>query len=69
MSLSVQYDAMADAAFIEITKGLSASTVIVSDDINIDLDADGRLLSIEVLSVSHVAPALAVKSVSSIAAE
>jgi uncharacterized protein YuzE len=69
MSLSVQYDAAADAAFIEIAEGTSASTVIVSDDINVDLDVDGRLLSIEVLSVSRVAPALAVQSVSSIAAE
>jgi uncharacterized protein YuzE len=69
MSMSIQYDAAADAAFIEIAKGTSASTVIVSDDINVDLDADGRLLSIEVLSVGRVAPALAVRSVSSIAAE
>jgi uncharacterized protein YuzE len=69
MSLSIQYDPAADAAFIEIAKGTCASTVIVSDDINVDLDAEGRLLSIVVLSVGRVAPALAVRSVTAIAAE
>lgn len=58
MTLSIKYDAVADAAFTEIAKGATASTVIGSDDINVDLDAEGRLLSIEVLAVSRVAPAL-----------
>ena len=69
MPMSVQYDPAADAAFIEIAKGPSASTVVVSDDINVDLDTDGRLLSIEVLSVTRVAPALAVQSSNAIATE
>jgi uncharacterized protein YuzE len=69
MSLIVHYDAEADAAFIEIAKGVSATTIVVSEDINVDLDKDGRLLSIEVLSVKRVAPELATRSVSSIAAE
>ena len=63
MPLSIQYDASADAVFIDISDGVSTSTVIVSDDINVDLDEHGRLLSIEVLSVSRVAPALAISSV------
>ena len=67
--MSIQYDAAADAAFIDITDGVSTSTVIVSDNINVDLDSQGRLLSIEVLSVSRVAPALAVRFLSSVAAE
>ena len=69
MPLSIQYDASADAVFIDISDGVSTSTVIVSDDINVDLDEHGRLLSIEILSVSRVAPALAVRSISSVAAE
>jgi uncharacterized protein YuzE len=69
MPLSIEYDQAADAAFIEVAQGTSAKTVVVTDDINVDFDADGRLLSIEVLAVKRVAPALAVKSVSSIAAE
>ena len=69
MPLSIQYDASADAVFIDISDGVSTSTVIVSDDINVDLDEHGRLLSIEVLSVSRVARALAIRSISSVAAE
>jgi uncharacterized protein YuzE len=69
MSVSVQYDPAADAAFIEIAKGDSATTVVVSDDINVDLDAEGRLLSIEVLSVSRVSPSLSILAQNSIAAE
>jgi uncharacterized protein YuzE len=69
MSLTVQFDPAADAAFIEIGKGVVAQTITVTDHVNIDLDAQGRLLSVEVLAVSHVAPSLAVKPSDAIAAE
>jgi uncharacterized protein YuzE len=69
MAVNVQYDPTADAAFIEISKGVSANTIVVTDNINVDVDEAGRLLSIEVLAVSRIAPSLAVTSMSAIAAE
>ncbi len=69
MTIDVHYDVDADAAFLEIATGISAATIIVSDRINVDLDAQGRLLCIEVLEVSVTAPSLVAGSVQSIAAE
>jgi uncharacterized protein YuzE len=69
MALTIQYDASADAAFIEVAQGKSANTIVVSDDLNVDFDSEGRLLSIEILAVSRVAPSLAYQAAGAIAAE
>jgi uncharacterized protein YuzE len=63
--LRVEYDRSADAAYIYLTEigaGQVASTYPcdpsqVRGQINLDFDADGRLLGIEVLDASKFLPA------------
>lgn len=52
-----KYDRKVDALAIRLRAGKSARTVHATDDISVDLDADGRAVSIEILNASaHVDP-------------
>jgi uncharacterized protein YuzE len=47
-----------NVAYIQFRKGFSAKTVKVMENILIDLDSKGRVLGIEVLDLTELAPAL-----------
>lgn len=47
--LDAKYDPKADAAYISIRRGKHSRTLEVSDTVNVDLDAKGRLLGVELL--------------------
>ena len=51
--MKVEYDPEADAAYISFMKGKVAETREISEGVNIDYDASGRVLGIEVLSVQR----------------
>ncbi len=65
MEMKVEYDPEADAVYIyfkEIEKGEVTQTVSLNDSVNIDLDAEGRTLGIEILDASKNLPVSAIKS-------
>ena len=47
-----------DLAYVQFRKGNIHKTVKIRDDLLIDLDKEGRILGIEVLSLSELAPSL-----------
>lgn len=59
MTVKISYDREADAAWIKVGEAGSVETVPATESINLDFDADGHLVAIEVLNVSKTAPALA----------
>ena len=53
--MEITYDKEADAAYIyfkEIENGEVVQTISLNDSVNIDLDAEGRTLGIEILNAS-----------------
>lgn len=58
MAVRFVYDKDVDAGFLKFGEGKSAETVSATDTVNLDFDADGRLIAIEILDVSKTAPAL-----------
>lgn len=54
----VSYDAETDALLVRFSQGRSSATVAASDSVNVDFDAEGRLVALEVLSASKLAPEL-----------
>ncbi len=50
--MKLEFDPMADAAYFEITSAQVERTDEIEPGINADYDAEGRLVGIEVLSVS-----------------
>lgn len=63
--MRIEYDAQVDAAYIYLVEQISAGAVAktypcdplqVNGEINLDFDADGRLLGIEVLDASRFLP-------------
>lgn len=51
-----------DVAYVQLRKGSVAKTLKVRKDILVDLDRNGQVLGIEVLSLAALAPALRVSS-------
>jgi len=51
--VKIEYDPEADAAYISIARGKVAETRVISEGLNVDYDASGRVLGIEVLSVQR----------------
>lgn len=69
MEMKVEYDKDADAAYIyfkEIAKGEVVQTISLNEAVNIDLNAEGKTLGIEILDASKNLPANAIKSAISI---
>tara|TARA_Y100000310_G_C20114867_1_gene548814 strand:+ start:121 stop:327 length:207 start_codon:yes stop_codon:yes gene_type:complete len=63
--MKTEYDKEADAAYIyfkEIEEGEIVQTVSLNESVNIDLDAEGKTLGIEILSASKNLPTNAIKS-------
>ena len=64
--LRVTYDPKARAAYIYLTgtigPGEAKRTVTATPDINLDFDAEGRLIGIELLSPSLLHPVLAMQA-------
>ena len=50
--MKVQYDPAADAMYIRLSEGIVADSDEVRDGVVLDYDANGRVLGIEVLSIS-----------------
>ena len=51
--MKIEYDPEADAAYISIARGKVAETREISEGLNVDYDASGRVLGIEILSVQQ----------------
>jgi len=49
--MHITYDPEADAMAIILCKGTVEETLIVTDNVNVDVDKEGRPLCIEILSV------------------
>lgn len=58
MAVRFVYDKAIDAGFLRFGEGKSAETIPATDAINLDFDAEGRLIAIEILDVSKTAPTL-----------
>lgn len=59
MEMRIEYDKEADAAFVyfkEIEEGEVSQTISLNESVNIDLDAEGRTLGIEILDASKNLP-------------
>ena len=69
MSLKFVYDPEADAGFLKVGEGPSVETEPATDNINLDFNAKGELVSIEILNVSRSAPGLLAKPFKAVAAE
>ena len=54
--MEINYDKDADAMYIELRKGKFAKNKKVNEDIILDLDKQGKVLGIELLSVSKNLP-------------
>ena len=50
--MKIEYDKEVDALYIRIQEKEVAGTQEVSDGVNLDFDAEGRLIGLEVLSAS-----------------
>ena len=65
MEMKITFDKEADAAYIyfkEISEGEVKTTISLNDSVNIDLDAEGKTLGIEILNASKNLPQSALKS-------
>ena len=65
MTIKVTFDKEADAAYIyfkDISAGEVAKTISLNESINIDLDAEGKTLGIEVLEASKNLPSSVLNS-------
>ena len=63
--MKITYDKVADAAYIyfkDISPGEVTNTISLNDNINIDLDKEGKTLGIEILNASQNLPNMAIKS-------
>jgi uncharacterized protein YuzE len=63
--MRMTFDKMADAAYIyfkEINAGEVTRTISLNESINIDLDAGGRTLGIEILDATKNLPRAAIAS-------
>ena len=47
-----KFDSEADAAYLQMAEGSVARTVILSENVVLDVDKDGQALGLEVLGVS-----------------
>lgn len=54
--MEITYDKEADAVYIELRKGEFAKNKKIDDFTIVDLDKDGKILGIELLSVSKRLP-------------
>lgn len=65
MEMKIEYDKDVDVAYIyfkDIDEGEVVQTISLNDSVNIDLDADGKTLGIEILNASKNLPANAIES-------
>ncbi len=58
LAVTFSYDSDTDAGFLRLSEGVSVETVTATESVNLDFDAGGRLIAIEILEVSKTAPAL-----------
>lgn len=60
-AVKIKHDKTADAAYVDLTAngvgpGGVARTIKVTEEINLDLDEQGRLVGIEILEASRILP-------------
>jgi uncharacterized protein YuzE len=51
--MKIEYDKQVDALYIRIQEKDVARTQEISEGVNVDLDADGRLIGLEVLGATE----------------
>jgi len=57
--MKIEFDEKVDAAFVyfkDISAGEVKRTISLDDNLNIDLDKDGKILGIEILNASESIP-------------
>lgn len=54
--MQIEYDPEADALYIRFRKAKPTDNVDIKDGLTVDLDAQQRLIGIEILDVSHRLP-------------
>lgn len=52
MTMTINYDTVADAVYVAMTNGAIAKTIVVNERLNMDVDADGNTIGIEILDAS-----------------
>lgn len=65
--MKIELDKEADAAYIyfkDISAGEVKNTISLNDEINIDLDTEGKILGIEILEASKNLPKTGLKELS-----
>lgn len=63
--MRLEYDKEADAAYVyfkDISPGEVAKTISLDGNLNVDLDIDGRILGLEILSASRMLPKQMIES-------
>lgn len=69
MEMKIEFDKEADVAYIylsEIAENGVNETISLNEEINIDLDVDGKVVGIEVLEASKNLTANSLKSINNI---
>jgi len=51
-TVNITVDNQAQAAYIKFTNNTITKTVVVTDDLNVDLDAEGTIVGLEILSLT-----------------
>jgi len=65
MEMKITLDKEADAAYIyfkDISEGEVSDTISLNENVNIDLDKEGKTIGIEILEASKNLPSSALKS-------
>ena len=65
MSMKITFNKEADATYIyfkDIAEGEIAKTISLNEEVNIDLDIDGKTIGIEILEASKNLPSNAINS-------
>jgi uncharacterized protein YuzE len=65
MSMKITFDKEADAVYIyfkDIAEGEVAQTISLNEEVNIDLDVNGKTIGIEILEASKNLPPNAINS-------
>lgn len=61
--MKIQYDKIADAIYIYLSKSKIKKTVKMKDRLIVDIDKDGRIIGIEILNVSFQMPKKEIKAI------
>ena len=55
IAYKITYDRVAEAIYMYINKGKIENTLVLNENVNIDVDGEGRVIGMEILGVSDKA--------------